>query len=119
VTARGDQLTHGRGPPAGRPHLVVLLRPGWKYDGRRREFGKTGAKPVQLRQDLPARTRVAYTDPYLARRPANKLTPDERKLARYVNLILPPESDAKALLESVERWRCVEQAWVGPEVTLP
>ena len=114
-----DQLTHGTGPPTGRPHLVVLLKPGWKYEGRKRQFGKKGGERVLLKQDLPARTKVVYTAPDLARLTESKLTPGERRLARYVNVILPPDSDADALLTRVKQWKCVEKAWVGPEVALP
>ncbi len=98
--------------------MVVLLKPGWKYDGRKRQFGKEGGEPILLRQDLPDRTKVVYTAPDLARLAVSKLTPGERKLARYVNVILPPGSDADALLTRVKQWKCVEEAWVGPEVAL-
>jgi hypothetical protein len=96
-----------------------LLKPDWKYDGRKRQFRKEGAEPVLLKQDLPARAKVAYTTPDLARLAVSELTPDERKLARYVNVVLPPGSDTDALLTSVRRWKCVEDAWVGPDVALP
>lgn len=80
---------------------------------------KEGAEPVLVGQDLPPQTRIVYTAPDLAHRSPRTLSPPERKLARYINIILPKNTDPQGYLQSIRGWTCVEDVWPSPEVSLP
>ncbi len=48
-----------------------------------------------------------------------KLSPSERDLRRYMQVILPDGVSAADYVEIVRAWPSVEEAWVAPEVSLP
>jgi hypothetical protein len=113
----GDQFDFGTAP-AG-PHLVVRLKARWRYDSRHRRFVSATGNEFSLRGQLPKRTRITPTAPDLARRAPERLSPEERDLARYVQLVPPKPSNAKDLLAQVRRWPCVESAQLSPTISLP
>jgi hypothetical protein len=111
-------------PPGGpipgmRPHLVLKLKVGWRFDpdanafvdARRRRCAKTG--------ELPAGTTVLPVSPTLQRkRPARRSAP-ERDLMRYFQIVLPAGADPRAYLDAVRRWPCAAEVQLPPVVSLP
>ena len=49
-----------------KPHLVVQLKPGWRYQARRRRFVSAEGGVVEPRPDLPKGSRIVYQVPALA-----------------------------------------------------
>ena len=100
------------------PHLVVRLKPGWKYRL------KTGAlrdeSGEELMPDLEAwpGSRVIAMSPEIVRL-SRKLTPDEEILSRYVLVILPEETDMEEARRLISEWDFVEVVDQPPEIGLP
>jgi hypothetical protein len=69
--------------------------------------------------DLPKRSRVVPSVPSLVSADEAALSPAERDLRRYIQVILPPDEPPDHNVDAVRAWPCVEQANVGPEVSLP
>lgn len=111
----------GHGAPKGlRPHLVIRLKPGWRYDSRRRRFVAEKGGEVVPGKDLPRGARVVYQVPELAKAAAaGTLSEDEERLARYLHLLLPTGADPSTFLAAVREWDCVEEVRLPPEISLP
>ena len=102
-----------------RTPLDFKLKPGWRFDEKRRVFKSDSGQEFSPRGTLPARSRIVYKVPTLAQADVAKLDAHERELRRYMQVILPHgESPAKYLL-AVRAWPSVEDAQAGPEVSLP
>jgi hypothetical protein len=107
-------------PPGGqvRTPIDVKLRRAWRYDPRGHRFvansGETFA-PV----GLPKGTRIQYKTPGLVQEDEARLSPAERELIRYVQVILPPGELPAEYVSAVGKWPPVEEATLGPEVSLP
>lgn len=99
---------------AERPHLVVRLRKGWSYDASRRRFSKRGEEPVVPvpGTDLPKFTRIRFQIPALARK--RRRTEAEDELARGVQIVPPADTSLARLVRRIQKWPCVESAWVAP-----
>ena len=108
-----------RRPKGVLPHIVLRLRPGWRYDPAKREFVAPGDGAVFPQADLPTGWRVVPSVPGLADDPQEALSEAERELARYYQVILPRRADPAAALTQVRQWPCLEEAYPGPEVSLP
>jgi hypothetical protein len=104
--------------PIRRP-VDLKLKPGWRFDQHRRVFVSEAGERVTPGADLPKRSRVVPTVPSLASADEATLSPAERDLRRYIQVILPPGEPPDRYVDAVRAWPCVEQAEVGPEVSLP
>lgn len=111
----------GEGAPKGlKPHVVVRLKPGWRYDSRRRRFVSEEGGEVVPREDLPRGASIRYQVPELAKAAASRaLSEDEANLARYLQVILPAGTDPAPVLAAVRDWDCVAEARLPPEISLP
>lgn len=109
----------GRAPKGIRPHLVVKLKRGWRYDSSRRAFVRVSGDGRTSPEGLPRRTRIVHMVPDLARADPSSLSQDQCELAHYVQVIPPKHIDASKYLPVVRRWACVEEAWLSPEISLP
>ena len=109
----------GKGPKTVRRHLVVTLRAGWTFESARRVFRSAEGQTFDPKPALPARTRIEYRTPTLADRPQAELSPAERDLARYLQLILPTKVEAEAYLDNVREWPAVARAELSPVINLP
>jgi hypothetical protein len=108
------------GPPPGlEPHLRVRLKPGWRWDARRRRFVSAAGGEAAPSEDLPPGSKIVPVAPGLAEAAPGSLSPDEDLLARHLQVILPHGADPAALLPRVRRWECVEKAEPPPEISLP
>jgi hypothetical protein len=97
----------------------VTLAPGWRFDAGRRDFVSDEGARVNPRDDLPEGSRIVAKVPSLAGADPASLSPAERDLQRYLQVILPAGEAPEAYLEVVRAWPFVERADLGPEVSLP
>ena len=105
---------------AGIRHPVELkLKPRCRYNSRARVFEPGAGDRFDPFADLPKDTRIEYKVPALADADPAKLSTSERDLSRYMQVILPEGATAADYLDTVRRWPCVEDAWLGPDVSLP
>jgi hypothetical protein len=102
-----------------RPHLVVRIRDGWRFDEKKSQFVSKQKRVVETKADLPLRSHVEYRIPQLAEASKNSLSKDEADLLRYFNVVLPSGSDPSDYRKVVEQWPCVEDVQLPPEVDLP
>jgi hypothetical protein len=103
-----------------RPHVVAKLKPTWRFDDKAHVFRdlESGRTSDALRR-LPAGSSVVATAPTLAGADPQKLSADERNLARYVQILLPEGARAADALKEVQGWDFVESAELPPSVVLP
>lgn len=99
--------------------IEIKLKPGWTYHARRRRFESDAGKSCNPFADLPKGCRIVYKVPELLRQDPSRLSEPERDLIRYLQIILPPEASAADHVDKVRSWPCIQQADVGPIVSLP
>ncbi len=98
------------------PHLVVKLKGDWEFDRPKRIFVHARVERFSPKGDPPPHSRIV---PLLARPPRPPLSKDERELARTLQIVLPKGQDAAKTLKRVQKWPCVAEAYVGPDISLP
>jgi len=99
--------------------VEVKLRRQYKYDPSRRIFESDSGEQFRPSGDLPKHTRIVYKVPALAEANPAKLSKSEKDLRRFMQVILPAGESAADYVEAIRAWPSVEEAWVGPEVSLP
>ncbi len=99
--------------------LDFTLKSGWHFDTKRRAFSSDAGEAFSPRSALPEGSRIVYKVPDLAKADPATLTGHERDLRRYMQLILPHGESPAAYLRAVRAWPPVEEAHVGPDVSLP
>jgi hypothetical protein len=99
--------------------LDFKLKPDWRFDTKRHTFESDSGEKFSARGGLPEGSRIVYKAPNLARADPSKLNEHERELRRYMQIILPPGESPARYLRAVRAWPSVEDAHVGPEVSLP
>lgn len=104
--------------PKTKPHLVIRIKEGWRFDEEENLFVST-ERQVDVKADLPPRSRVEYRLPQLARARRSSLNTHELDLLRYFNVMLPAGSCPSDYVKIVEKCPCVEWAEEPPEVDLP
>jgi len=94
------------------------LKPGWRFDEKRAVF--VGPKGQVLAPvSLPKSARISYKVPSLAQSPRRSLSPAERDLSRYLQVILPTARGVEKLVPVVQSWPAIEEAHATPEISLP
>jgi hypothetical protein len=94
------------------------LKPGWRYDEERGVFvGPKGEALVPA--SLPKGARIVYKVPSLSHSSSRSLSPAERDLSRYLQVILPTARGVEKLAPLVQSWPAIEEAHVTPEISLP
>ncbi len=106
-------------PEAVLPSLDVRLKEGWRYEPRRRAFVSASGERFAVPPHLPEKTRIVPKVPALAAAEADRLSADEKLLARYVHIIFPRGADATKYLQEVRKWGPVEEARQPPAIGLP
>src|SRR5437868_4631288 len=104
-------------PPGVSPHLDVRLKPGWRFDRRRRSLVPSAGKPVSLRRLLPSGTKVVPMAPSLAAADPKGLSDDEQLLARYVQVVPPPGTDPADLAAALGGLDGVERVSAPPRIS--
>jgi hypothetical protein len=99
--------------------LDFKLKSGWHFETKRRAFESDSGEKFSPRGDLPEGSRIVYKVPNLAKADESKLSKHERDLRRYMQVILPEGESPAAYLRAVRAWPPVEEANVGPDVSLP
>jgi hypothetical protein len=100
-------------------HLDVRLKPGWRFDRRRRSLVPAAGNPVSLRGLLPSGTKIVPMVPSLADAEPKGLSDDEQLLARYLQVVLPSgtnPTDPAAVLRDLDG---VELVSTPPRIGLP
>ena len=107
-----------RRSPKTKPHLVIRIKEGWRFDEEERLF-VSAERRVEVQGDLPRGSRIEYRAPQLAEASRSSLRAEELDLLRYFTVMLPSGCRPSDYVELVKRWPCVEYAEVGPEPHLP
>lgn len=102
-----------------RTPLDLKLKPGWHFDTKRGTFESDAGEKFSPRGEVPKGSRIVYKVPNLARADPSKLNEHERDLRRYMQVILPRGESSATYLRVIRGWPSVEEANVGPEVSLP
>jgi hypothetical protein len=104
--------------PKTKPHLVIRIKEGWGFDEKKNLFFST-EQSIDVKADLPPRSRIEYRTPQLAGARRNTLSMEEADLLHYFNVILPSSFRPSDYLKIVKKWPFVEKAELPPEVSLP
>lgn len=99
--------------------VEVKLKRQFKYDPSRRVFESDSGERFQPSGDLPKNTRIVHKVPALATANPAKLSKSEKDLRLFMQVILPAGESAADYVEAIRAWPSVEDAWVGPEASLP
>jgi hypothetical protein len=102
-----------------RTPLDFRLKPGWHFDAERRTFRSAAGEAFSPRGKLPKASQIVYKTPNLARADESTLDTHERELRRHMQVILPHGVPPDRYLAAVRGWPPVEEAHLGPEVSLP
>jgi hypothetical protein len=108
-------------PPPGdqvRTPIDVRLKRTWRYDSRRHHFVSESGETFTP-AGLPKGSRLVYKTPGLAQMDEARLSPAERDLIRYMQVILPAGEPPAEYVSTVRQWPPIEEASLGPEVSLP
>jgi len=115
-------MTPGTPLPEGsevRIPVDAKLKEEWRYDPERRLFRSETGKRFSPRESLPKGSRIVYKAPILAEADPDGLSEAERDLRRYIQIILPKGKSAKDFVEEIRDWPCLQEAELGPDVSLP
>ena len=99
--------------------VELKLKRNYKYDSRKRVFESGSGTSFDPYRDLPKDTRIVYKVPALAAADEAGLSKPEKDLRRYMQVILPPGVSPQDFVDIVRAWPGVEEASVGPDVSLP
>lgn len=98
--------------------IDVKLKRQWHFEPEGRRFMSASGEQCAP-TGLPKHTRIVHKVPGLARKAPGKLSKYERELSRYVQVVLPAGEAPAGYVNVVRQWPCVEEANVGPVVSLP
>ena len=102
-----------------RTPVELKLRRKYRYDASRRMFESNSGELFKPFGDLPRNSKIVYKVPALAEADPAKLSKPEQDLRRYMQVILPEGEQPADYIKVIRAWPSVEDAWVGPEVSLP
>jgi hypothetical protein len=102
-----------------RTPVDIKLKSNWSFDTKRRTFTSDAEETFSPRDSVPQGTRIVYKVPTIARADASRLNEHERELRRYMQVILPRGESPAKYLRAIRDWPPVEEAHVGPDVSLP
>jgi hypothetical protein len=98
--------------------LELKLKSGWRYEPSKRRFRSDSGAECPAR-GLPKNSKIIHKVPRLAQADQRTLSKPERHLSRAVQVILPAGESAAEYLKIIRTWPCIEDAYVGPEISLP
>ncbi len=99
--------------------LELKLKPGWRYESRRRVFTSDDGESFAPGGELPKYTKIVYQLPELSAADPSGLSEPERDLQRYMHIVLPSGKSPEGYVAVVSQWPCVAEANAGPEISLP
>ena len=108
-------------PPAGmRPTIHALLKPRWNFHSNSRKFATvTGGQEFAPEHHLPPDTQIDHLVPRLQKGARELLSAEERKLSRWVQIILPRDASAEEYLAKLQTWPFIAEAHIVPPPSLP
>jgi hypothetical protein len=108
-------------PPAGmRPTIHARLKPRWDFHSAPHRFATiTGGQEFLPERHLPPETQIDHLVPRLQKEAREALSAEERKLSRWVQIILPPGADAETHLAELRTWPFIAEAHIVPPPSLP
>ena len=99
--------------------VEVKLKSSHRYDSSKRMFEAASGARFNPSRDLPKGTKIVHKVPALAAADRAKLSKWEKELGRRLQVILPYGVSAHDYVDVIRNWPSVEDAWIGPEVSLP
>jgi hypothetical protein len=106
-------------PPAGmRPAIHALLKPRWDLQSEPPKF-VAGHRELVPDEHLPPGTQIDYMVPRLRKVSKESLSPEEKKLARWVQIVLPPGAQTEQYLAELKSWPCFDEVHMAPRPSLP
>jgi hypothetical protein len=99
--------------------VELKLKRNYKYDSRKRVFESgsgTSFDPISDCRKIQASSTRCRLWP---RRMSRELSQPEKELRRYMQVILPQGVAPQDFVDVVRAWPSVEEASVGPDVSLP
>ena len=106
-------------PPAGMRGVIhALLKPHWNLQQGPRSF-VSGENEVVPDPYLPPETQINYLVSRLQKVDRDRLTPEEEKLSRWVQIVLPQGTEAEQYLAELRAWPCFAEVHVVPPPSLP
>jgi hypothetical protein len=102
----------------GRPVIRALLKPRWRYESASRRF-EVGSRRFTPDKSLPPRTRIEMVAPRLQTTPHESLSAAERKLSRWVQIVLPQKADPAEYVQELMSWPCFEEVYISAPPSLP
>jgi hypothetical protein len=106
-------------PPGVSEHLDVRLKPGWRFDRRRRALVSESGQALSLRGLLSPGVKIVPMAPSLARAARHSLSEEEQLLARYLQVVLPSGADPAQLTAALRGLEGVEMVSTPPRIGLP
>lgn len=97
----------------------LRLKPGWRLHPRRRAFVSKAGKEYAFGAGLPRNTKIVPKVRSLAKAPEAELSPGEKELRQYFQVVLPEGESPAKYLETIRAWPCVAEAQLPPGVSLP
>src|SRR3954452_16469955 len=106
-------------PPSGmRPVIHALLRPRWDLEPKALRF-LTGRREFVPGENLPSGTQIQHLVSRLQNVDRENLSAVEKKLSRWIQLILPQGTEAEHYVAEMQSWPCFEEVHVAPRPSLP
>jgi hypothetical protein len=106
-------------PPAGmRPAIHALLKPRWELQSEPPKL-VAGHRELVPDEHLPPGTQIDYMVTRLRKVAKESLSPAEKKLARWVQIILPLGVQTDKYLAELMSWPCFEEVHMAPRPSLP
>ena len=105
-------------PAEVRPVIHALLKPRWDLEPSPRRF-VAGGREVLPDEQLPEGTRIDYLVSRLREVPRKSLSPPEKKLARWVQIVLPKKAEAEKYVAELQAWPCFAEVHIAPTPSLP
>jgi hypothetical protein len=102
-----------------RPVIDITLKPGWRLDAGKRWFISASGERCVTGDGLPKGSRTVPKVPALAKTPVANLSPPEKDLLRYVQVVLPQGERPEHYLSVITGWPCVAEVSLPPQVSLP
>jgi hypothetical protein len=108
-------------PPAGLHQTIhALLKPRWNFHSNSRKFATiTGGQEFAPEHHLPPETQIDHLVPRLQKGARELLSAEERKLSRWVQIILPRGASAEDCLAKLQTWPFIAEAHIVPPPSLP
>jgi hypothetical protein len=105
--------------PAGlRPVIHALLKPRWTLQPKPGKF-VAGQREVSSAEQLPPAAQIDYLVSRLQKVPREKLSAPEKKLARWVQILLPVGTKPEKFVAELKTWPCFVEVHVAPPPTPP